>query len=273
MKEAFSKLFGDKNLRANREMGVTHLTSKLGLDIPDEFTVTEYLTPAAKRMLEAEKSRKAKREEIVHSIVTDGLLLPMYTKQEGRIPFRAGDDIDAPDDILFGRHIGPSASLTSALTRDKFSVLPVIAERSEVPHSFTKDSRRTILEERFQNSLLVVVPISSLTDRHLNKRNLLHHEVPVFDNIPPDAFGTIIVPESLHAEMHGQLEKAEVPFVTVKNRKEIIFRKLCTVPDYRGALKKVLADGAEQLDDTPGAQDIFIHGVRLPTTADMLEQK
>jgi len=148
------------------------------------------------------------------------------------------------------------------------SVFTILAERewhSEwSEHSLTRDEPTEILEDRFRNSLLVVVRTDSVDNWVLPDTNVIAKK-----RIESAKFLEVVIPKDLSDDIARLFEEKGVKVTRVGYKDVVIFKdnsanppeRVLEVPDYEGRVLELV-----QRSDVP----LYLHGVRLPTKEDIL---
>lgn len=135
-----------------------------------------------------------------------------------------------------------------------YSALPVIAERRD--ESFV-DWKEDVVQERMQNNVLVVVPVSRINPNAYVPPGD-HEDIRVNQSVHP--IGVMLIPEGLRQDL-GDLVPSD-NFVGNITRSVLnpFVKKDLHIPNYEAALRELVATFDEP---------VFIHAVRLPTIEDV----
>ena len=263
--------------------------------------MTERPSPVASEVSSIEVA--ARRAEIVNSVLTDGLKSAEVLQQEGRSYF-GSFDFGPREFISFRLMLPHkafpefSSTLRDALYLRGISVLPVMAERQgrftpandhvDRAYDFSsgtwsgeeKKVVRQVLEPRISSSFLIVVneTMGNLIEKSRRfifssekerLRALEHLGRLQISRMPSDRFSYLVFPQSVWNEYQGRQthlnENSQVRLVKRKIKRTLFEKKLVlTIPDYEGALLKILEERGEP---------IWVHGVRLPTEDDLLHPR
>lgn len=147
---------------------------------------------------------------------------------------------------------GLNGRRTDDLHPEQFAILPVLIEREGeciVPSIELRG-------DRVKHSILIATPV-----KEIDEQVVLQTEgnVSVPGPIPICSYSRIFLPQEIVGELQADIQSAGVQVNAVEDTKGIIWRKNMIVPDYEGAIRKLLKK-----------QDpLFLHGVRLPTNEDV----
>lgn len=148
------------------------------------------------------------------------------------------------------------------------SVFPVIIERNyeEMNDSYSKPIKT--LNDRMQNSILIVCRSSELTIRSMGA---IDWELVAESPVLTDKFLVILTPHRFKNQLRKHFPRSKLPIFGVGNRKAMLFPNesnsisdniQVTVPDYEKQIRKLIRKNKSPL---------LIHGVRLPTHEDIFQ--
>lgn len=149
--------------------------------------------------------------------------------------------------------------LDISLYNDDSSVFPVVCEREYERKYETAEQSPRVLEERVQNSMLVVAEMDKI-DSYTHKSNEIYLE-----NLSPDKM-VVLVPQYFFKEANSIFEPKGITVVSIPLVEEEIYKERkqnrvkVKLPDYETTLREIMKNSNSPL---------FIHGVRLPTTEDI----
>jgi hypothetical protein len=267
MLEIFKQAFGARaksvELRAVPEVQrppamdrmVNDTASDAVTGIPVDGNSSDTNASAMEDLPRAHERRVLRNGQIISNIMQEGLRSAADLIASGQEVFTSDDGVSKHKRIN-GRVIRDEAEIDHALTGEEFvSIFPVLSERmgegvgvyAEIPESEAQD--------RFRNSMLVVIPSDALTVECLGKVGDAHISHPISSEL----FGTVIVPQQIYDEAPpGVFDGASVVPVGDISM-EFTDDNEFTVPDYKQALTDLIQDSDKTL---------FVHGVRLLTAAD-----
>lgn len=246
------------------------------------------------RLRAVDEVRRQRTREIVTDILTHGLLPASLQREQGTKPLisitdnvshicgalvvPSEQDVEIErgkglytatlklNDITYKKFISADTQvtaterlLTSALYTDNASnlstVFPVLAERRGEKENPT----RKVFEERVNNSVLVVIPLSKIKPEDYSTKEA-YSEILLNPVMPH----TILMPEAFQEDLacvtDKSTDKVHIKMVGSLRKQIRGFNGSITFPDYEGALREILKEIREPL---------FIHGVRLPTREDI----
>lgn len=150
-----------------------------------------------------------------------------------------------------------------ALYYSDSSVFPVVCERGYERKYETAEQLPTVLEERVQNSILIVAEMSEVPS-FSSKGNEVY-----LQKLTPDKF-KVLIPQSFFEKTKGIFESRGISVVSVplvekqvykgRYQEGVIGGVKVDLPDFETQLRKMTSNSQSPL---------FIHGVRLPTKEDM----
>lgn len=210
--------------------------------------------------------RRQKSLEIVQSIVHEGILTPAQVAKRGRQPLFSSDYASPIESrtLIYGRGVNKRTIDAALLQDSSFSVLPVVAERQRESLLESWNTSYEELEERVNSSILVVMPYSSLTRKVGGPAGSWTTAFRTEEDVVSEDFSAVLIPEKVHGEVQEVLQDAPVPVVVVGYTKGQVRNKICRIPDYKSALERIFSS-----QEIGKKEDLFIHGVRLPTVEDM----
>lgn len=215
-------------------------------------------------------SNQLKESDVFHMPSKDSA---PYTEVEGCI-VKPPEQYLSPDEY--------TRTLSESLYSGERSVLPVLLERDldydflepfydQLDRHYQKISRmttaqRAIVEERVASSFLLVYKVGSLP-ADLNHNGLIEAYGTEETGLSSDAIAYIIFPKAILDQYRSSGRAKELHSRPIKVIGDSVKRKLMwlkyntfQVPNYERAIKEVLKETNEP---------IWVHGVRLPTQADL----
>ncbi len=222
---------------------------------------------------------KAVRAEIISSVLTKGLVPSTQLAQE-EFPYLPSVH-SYPLKNTVGIILSPLKisnkdkgikEIQRTLYSDWCSIFPIIMERKNERWPQTARLPSQTLEDRAQNSFLVVVKRENIEIYNAVFRE--NKNVWLSENfiVNPDDFLFLIVPQSLHHEQDEIFSSSAIQTIVVEQETARVFQRNLygplskprplLVPDYEQVLHNLLS----QTD-----QDLFIHAVRLSTDTENIE--
>ena len=173
-----------------------------------------------------------------------------------------------PGEYVYGRSFQPEGAfrdkalfqrtVEQSLYKTSNSILTVIAERQGEStddvdlYNATNEQKRKI-EDRVASSMLVVYEGQEGDENYARTD----------ENLGPDKIKYVLLPKAIADSIpEGQLASsgAGIRVVDGKIKRSLYDGEAITMPDYEGEIKKLLVEENKPL---------WIHGVRLPTEADI----
>lgn len=140
-----------------------------------------------------------------------------------------------------------------------YAILPILVERNNENYQYWT---KAVTEERMQNSIVVVVPVSQIHQAdHILPKYPSDIRLNPTVTLTPTA---VLIPEGLRSDLEDVVAKDGRNIQFIGNITRPILRPVVdqnlTIPDYMGGLQALLA---------PINEPVFIHGIRLPTVEDV----
>lgn len=150
-----------------------------------------------------------------------------------------------------------------ALYNGDSSVFPVVCERGYERKYETAEQSQAVLEDRVQNSILIVTEMDNIKS-FSNKSNEVY-----LPELAPDKM-TVLVPSGIFEEAKNIFGSRSIPVISVpfiekqiykgRRQNEIPTSVRVKLPDFEKKVREMTAESKSPL---------FIHGVRLPTEEDV----